>query len=78
MLFKFQNNPADNLLKADGTHKWKCATVGEKSISIVLQVMCSAIRISYKSCFFFCLFFFTEILAFSYLQKSRGGWGWWI
>ena len=35
----FQNNPADNLLKADGTHKWKCATAGEKSISAVLQVI---------------------------------------
>ena len=33
----FQNNPADNLLRADGTHKWKCSTAGEKSVSVVLQ-----------------------------------------
>ena len=25
------------MLKADGTHKWKCSTAGEKSISVVLQ-----------------------------------------
>ncbi|CAG5118440.1 unnamed protein product, partial [Candidula unifasciata] len=32
-----KNNPAENLLKADGARKWKCASPGEKSISCVLQ-----------------------------------------
>ncbi|CAL1529946.1 unnamed protein product [Lymnaea stagnalis] len=32
-----KNNPAENLLVSDGTHKWKCATAGEKSISCILQ-----------------------------------------
>lgn len=32
-----KNNPAENLLVSDGTHKWKCATSGEKSISCILQ-----------------------------------------
>lgn len=31
------NNPAENLLKPDGTHKWKCGKVGEKQSSVVLQ-----------------------------------------
>lgn len=31
------NNPAENLLKADGSHKWKCAKVGEKQSTVVLQ-----------------------------------------
>ncbi|XP_053375045.1 DNA repair protein XRCC1-like isoform X2 [Mercenaria mercenaria] len=32
-----KNHPADNLLKPEGTHKWKCAASGEKSISVVIQ-----------------------------------------
>ncbi|BFZ00118.1 hypothetical protein BsWGS_03157 [Bradybaena similaris] len=33
-----KNNPAENLLKTDGAHKWKSASPGEKSISCVLQL----------------------------------------
>ncbi|KAL8625400.1 hypothetical protein ACOMHN_044543 [Nucella lapillus] len=32
-----RNNPADNLLKAEGTHKWRTAATGEKNATIVLQ-----------------------------------------
>ncbi|KAL4224049.1 positive regulation of DNA ligase [Mactra antiquata] len=32
-----KNHPADNILRPEGTHKWKCATAGEKSVSIVIQ-----------------------------------------
>ena len=37
-MFNFQNNPAENLLKAEGAYKWKCASAGEKNPSVVLQV----------------------------------------
>ncbi|KAK3590492.1 hypothetical protein CHS0354_015481 [Potamilus streckersoni] len=30
--------PADNLLKPEGTFKWKCATPGEKHASVILQL----------------------------------------
>ncbi|XP_052270427.1 DNA repair protein XRCC1-like isoform X1 [Dreissena polymorpha] len=33
-----KNNPADNLLKPEGAYKWKCATPGEKNVSIVIQL----------------------------------------
>ncbi|XP_052801501.1 DNA repair protein XRCC1-like isoform X2 [Mya arenaria] len=33
-----KNNPADNLLKPEGSHKWKCSTAGEKSVSVVIQL----------------------------------------
>ncbi|RUS76889.1 hypothetical protein EGW08_015358 [Elysia chlorotica] len=40
-----KNNPAENLLKLDGSHKWKCATPGEKTVSCVLQfTKCSQIH----------------------------------
>ncbi|GFS03558.1 DNA repair protein XRCC1 [Elysia marginata] len=40
-----KNNPAENLLKLDGSHKWKCATPGEKSVSCILQfTKCSQIH----------------------------------
>lgn len=40
-----KNNPAENLLKLDGSHKWKCATPGEKSVSCILQFSkCSQIH----------------------------------
>ncbi|KAK6173680.1 hypothetical protein SNE40_017088 [Patella caerulea] len=32
-----KNNPAENLLKPDGTHKWKSATSGLKQVTVVLQ-----------------------------------------
>ncbi|XP_070202995.1 DNA repair protein XRCC1-like isoform X2 [Littorina saxatilis] len=32
-----RNNPAENLLKAEGTHKWRTANPGEKNASVVLQ-----------------------------------------
>ncbi|XP_050416931.1 DNA repair protein XRCC1 [Patella vulgata] len=32
-----KNNPAENLLKSDGTHKWKSATSGLKQGTVVLQ-----------------------------------------
>ncbi|XP_060573725.1 DNA repair protein XRCC1-like [Ruditapes philippinarum] len=32
-----KNHPADNLLKPEGTYKWKCAAPGEKSVSVVIQ-----------------------------------------
>ncbi|XP_076438303.1 DNA repair protein XRCC1-like isoform X2 [Babylonia areolata] len=32
-----RNNPADNLLKAEGTHKWRTAVAGEKNATVVLQ-----------------------------------------
>ncbi|GAB1601859.1 DNA repair protein XRCC1-like isoform X1 [Argonauta hians] len=31
-------NPADNLLKPDGVHKWRSASAGEKSLSVILQL----------------------------------------
>ncbi|KAH9504669.1 DNA repair protein xrcc1 [Bulinus truncatus] len=33
-----KNNPAENLLKSDGSHKWKSSTPGEKSISCIIQL----------------------------------------
>ena len=33
-----QNYPADNLLKTDGYKKWKSGSVGEKQLSVTLQV----------------------------------------
>ncbi|GFO19050.1 DNA repair protein xrcc1-like [Plakobranchus ocellatus] len=40
-----KNNPADNLLKPDGSHKWKSAAPGEKAVSCVLQfTKCSQIH----------------------------------
>jgi len=33
-----KNNPAENLLKAEGAYKWKCASAGEKNPSVVLQL----------------------------------------
>lgn len=32
-----KNHPSENLLKPEGTHKWKCSTAGEKSATVVLQ-----------------------------------------
>ncbi|PVD27783.1 hypothetical protein C0Q70_12956 [Pomacea canaliculata] len=34
---KNRNNPAENLLKAEGTHKWRTATVGETNATVILQ-----------------------------------------
>ncbi|XP_059156974.1 DNA repair protein XRCC1-like [Physella acuta] len=39
-----KNNPAENLLKADGAFKWKCASPGEKSVSCVIQ-LCKSTKI---------------------------------
>ncbi|KAK6990048.1 DNA repair protein XRCC1-like isoform X1 [Biomphalaria glabrata] len=33
-----KNNPAENLLKPDGSYKWKSTTAGEKSISCIIQL----------------------------------------
>jgi len=33
-----QNYPADNLLKSESFKKWKSASVGEKQVSVTLQV----------------------------------------
>ena len=49
-LIVFQNNPAENLLKAEGTHKWRTATPGEKNATVVLQVSLSLLRAAHTFC----------------------------
>ena len=49
-LIVFQNNPAENLLKAEGTHKWRTATPGEKNATVVLQVSLSLLKAAHTFC----------------------------